>query len=161
MEERISFYAPEHQARFREVFTACATEGIPYDVELQIITRSGRRVWVRTIGEPVRDAAGRIVGVQGTLQDITDRKRAEDDLRESAKRYRELVEDISDVIIAISADGIVTYISPVARALGGYSPTRSWASRSPGSSIRTTSRGSSRPSRRPSPAGNRRRLSTA
>ena len=122
VEERISFYVPEHQARIREVFTACATEGIPYDVELQIITRSGRRVWVRTIGEPVRDAAGRIVGVQGALQDITDRKRAEDDLRESAKRYRELVEDISDVIIAIDADGTVTYISPVAHALGGYSP---------------------------------------
>lgn len=121
VEECISFYVPEHQARIREVFTACATESIPYDVELQIITRSGRRVWVRTIGEPVRDAAGRIVGVQGALQDITDRKRAEDDLRESAKRYRELVEDISDVIIAVDADETVTYISPVARALSGYS----------------------------------------
>jgi PAS domain S-box-containing protein/putative nucleotidyltransferase with HDIG domain len=122
VEERISFYVPEHQARIREVFTACATEGIPYDVELQIITRSGRRVWVRTIGEPVRDAAGKIVGVQGALQDITDRKQAEDTLQEREERYRELVEDISDVIIATDADGIVTYISPAARALSGYSP---------------------------------------
>ncbi|HPD06952.1 MAG TPA: PAS domain S-box protein [Candidatus Bipolaricaulis sp.] len=122
VEERISFYAPEHQAKIRELFTACATEGIPYDVELQIITSSGRRVWVRTIGEPVRDAAGKIVGVRGALQDITDRKQAEDTLRESERRYRELVEDISDVVIAVNVDGIVTYISPASRALSGYSP---------------------------------------
>lgn len=122
VEERISFYAPEHQAKIRELFTACATEGIPYDVELQIITSSGRRVWVRTIGEPVRDAAGKIVGVRGALQDITDRKQAEDTLRESERRYRELVEDISDVVIAVNVDGIVTYISPASRVLSGYSP---------------------------------------
>ncbi len=46
VEEGISFYAPECRARIAEVFAACARDGTPYDEELQILTASGRRVWV-------------------------------------------------------------------------------------------------------------------
>jgi len=80
-EEGIAFYAPQWQERIREVFGACARDGVPYDEEMEIITAQGRRIWVRTIGEAIRDASGAIVKVQGAFQEITDRKLAEEERR--------------------------------------------------------------------------------
>jgi len=79
VEDGIGFYAPEWKEKIKTVFNACAEKGIPYDEEMEIITSQGRRVWVRTIGEAIRDAAGKIVKVQGAFQDITERKKVENE----------------------------------------------------------------------------------
>ncbi len=73
--EGLLFYTPEWQDRITQVFTDCAEKGIPYDEEMEIITRTGRRVWVRTIGEAVKNDEGKVIKVQGSFQDITERKR--------------------------------------------------------------------------------------
>ena len=75
--EGIAFFAPEYRDKITEVFTNCANNGIPYDEEMQILTSKGKRVWVRTIGEAVRDHTGSIVKVQGFFQDITEQKEAQ------------------------------------------------------------------------------------
>jgi len=49
---------------------------------MEIITSSGKRVWIQTIGEAVRDDNGRIFKVQGAFQDITERKLPEKDILE-------------------------------------------------------------------------------
>jgi len=90
--EGIAFYAPECRDRITERFTACARDGLPYDEELEIITRSGRRVWVRALGAAVRTAEGRITGVHGAFQDITERHRMEEEMRDSERRFRNLFE---------------------------------------------------------------------
>ncbi len=95
LEEGIAFYVPEHRARIREAFSACAEQGTPYNEELQIVTRTGRRIWVRAIGEPVRDSRSRIVAVQGAFQDITEKRRSADALQKSESRYRELAEGLA------------------------------------------------------------------
>jgi PAS domain S-box-containing protein len=55
-------------------------------------------------------------------RDITERKRAEEEVAESRKRYRGLVEKINDWVWEIDADGVYTYSSPRARDLLGYPP---------------------------------------
>ncbi len=85
IEEGISFYAPEHRDRITEVYTACVEQGTPYDEEMQIITRAGKRVWARTVGEAVRDKEGRIVQVRGAFQDITQQQTLEEQLRRAQK----------------------------------------------------------------------------
>lgn len=85
VEEGIRYYAPEFRERIKTVFTACAEHGIPYDEQLQIITAKGRRVWVRAIGQAVRDAAGKIVRVQGAFQDISERLALEEQVRRSQR----------------------------------------------------------------------------
>ena len=77
VEEGISYYAPEWREKITKVFTKCTQNGIPYDEEMEIITANGKRVWVRTIGKPLKDEAGKIIKVQGGFQDITERKQAE------------------------------------------------------------------------------------
>ena len=85
LEEGVDFYAPEHRDRIRQCFETCLRDGTPYDEELQIITARGRRVWVRVIGRPERDAAGRITRIHGAFQDISERKDLESMLHQSQR----------------------------------------------------------------------------
>jgi PAS domain S-box-containing protein len=80
----------------------------------------GEKRWVQGHIYPVRDAAGTIRNVILIHEDITDRRRAEEALRESREMYRELVENINDVIFSIDLKGTLTYISPVVERLYGY-----------------------------------------
>jgi len=88
VEDGINFYAPEWRERITKVFTDCAQKGIPYNEEMEIITSSGKQVWIQTIGEAVRDNNGKIFKVQGAFQDITERKRAEKDILEQMDELR-------------------------------------------------------------------------
>lgn len=81
LEEAFAFYAPEGRGKIIAALRECVQHGIPYDGEYEIITAGGRRVWVRTSGEAVRDESGAVVRVEGAFQDITDRKRAEEQIR--------------------------------------------------------------------------------
>lgn len=91
VEEGMSFYAPEWREKIVDVFSRCAEEGIPYDEEMEIITSSGKRIWVRTIGDAVRDENGKIFKVQGAFQDITERKKAEEVIRKSHEQLKNIL----------------------------------------------------------------------
>lgn len=89
VEKGISFYAPEWRDRIIKVFKDCAQNGIPYDEEMEIFTKSGKRVWVRTIGEAVKDNNGKIVKVQGAFQDISERFQAQHELIKAKEKAEE------------------------------------------------------------------------
>ena len=57
------------------------------------------------------------------LEALLEHKRSEEALRESEKKYRDLVENISDVIYSIDTGGVVTYINPAIESVLGYSPS--------------------------------------
>jgi PAS domain S-box-containing protein len=98
VEEGIQFYAPEWREKITQVFTDCAQKGIPYDEEMQIITSQGERVWVRTVGEAVRDKDGKIVRVQGSFQDISVQKEAQEALRVEREQLLALFDSIEQAI---------------------------------------------------------------
>ena len=107
LEQGINYYAPEWHDKITKVFTNCATKGIPYDEEMEIITARNNRIWVRAIGEAVRDKNGKIVTVQGAFQNIHDRKIMEKALRESEGSARAIMESTNDVIVLLKRDGTV------------------------------------------------------
>jgi diguanylate cyclase (GGDEF)-like protein/PAS domain S-box-containing protein len=69
-EQAFELYAPEWRDKVRALVEACASRGEPFDEEMQIVTLQGRRAWVRSIGHAVRDEQGRIVRVEGAVQEI-------------------------------------------------------------------------------------------
>jgi signal transduction histidine kinase/CheY-like chemotaxis protein len=77
--------APEYLDAATRAIAACIRDGTPFDTELQIVTATGKRLWVRAIGSPERDASGKIVRIRGALQDVDDRHRLAEQLRQSQK----------------------------------------------------------------------------
>jgi len=114
VEDGINFYAPEWRERIIKVFTDCTQNGVTYDEEMEIITSTGKRVWVRTIGEAVRDENGKIFKVQGAFQDISERKIAEAKSREKDLQFRKLSANLPDLLFQFTKRPDGTYCVPVA-----------------------------------------------
>lgn len=87
--EVFRYYVPEWQAKILKAFNRCVEEGIAYDEEVEIITAKGKRLWVRTTGEALIDDSGKIVKIQGSFQDITERKQMEANLKASEEQLRQ------------------------------------------------------------------------
>jgi PAS domain S-box-containing protein len=71
--------------------------GPPYDVECRVVWPNGEVRVLHSRGDVTRDESGRPRRRFGTVQDITERKRAEDDLRKSERRYREAQSELAHV----------------------------------------------------------------
>ncbi|MEO7008385.1 MAG: PAS domain S-box protein, partial [Caldimonas sp.] len=117
LKQALDFYAPESRAAMRVAVNACAVDGTPYDLELELITARGRCVGVRTIGQPVRDPSGTIVGTQGAVQDISEKKVAAEQVRALAAQLSKTVESITDAFFTLDRDWRFTYVNAEAERL--------------------------------------------
>jgi len=99
------------------------TRGIPkINYEEQRTMPDGKRLWAKTSKAPLTDISGRIIGVLGTYEDITEYKKASQIMAESEKRYRTLFEDNHMPMLLIEPDtGAITDANPAACAYYGWS----------------------------------------
>jgi PAS domain S-box-containing protein len=89
--------------------------------EYRILRKDGGHRWARISTHPImRD--GRLYELRGTIVDIHDRRIAEEALRESEGKYRDLVETIDEGIFALDPEGGVVYMSPGIEKVLGYRP---------------------------------------
>lgn len=109
-------------------------------IELRWIRRDGSLLWVEQRNVPILDATGKLVAIEGIARDITDRKLAEQALREErallearvAERTRELqlerdrtraiLESLGEAVMVFDTDGNLTYLNPAAARLTGTNP---------------------------------------
>ena len=80
-------------------------------------TPSGEQIHLLTSKVPLRDADGAIVGVLGTYQDITARKKAEESLR----RLATVIEQSADGVVILDIDGCIEYVNPAYERITGNS----------------------------------------
>jgi PAS domain S-box-containing protein len=110
---------PDDRERARNAWTFSMETGAPYNVEYQILTRTGDVRCVLSRAVAVRGPDGGIQEWVGSLTDVTDQRRAEAAVRASEQKYRSLFESTTDVILIGAADG--TYVDAneaAARMLG-------------------------------------------
>jgi PAS domain S-box-containing protein len=117
------FVVPEDRERVLSDFQHTMATGEEFPTEFRARDKDGRVRWLEDLSKVRRDEAGRVVGLAGVLRDITERKEAEEALRESEKKYRELVENMSEVVYTLDGKGVVTYVSPAVEALIGFKPS--------------------------------------
>lgn len=108
-EETIAMVAPEWRPLTRMRLRACVERGEDFDEEFEVITAKGRRIWVRSTGEAVRDAAGDITHVQGALQDISREKSAVSALAQSEGRFQRMANALPLLIWTADAEGRLDY----------------------------------------------------
>jgi two-component system, cell cycle sensor histidine kinase and response regulator CckA len=88
--------------------------------EFRWVARDGRVIWVEARSTVITDEDGKPAGMRGVTLDITDRKRAEEALRESEERYRDLVENAHDIIYTQDLSGNYTSMNAAVEPITGY-----------------------------------------
>jgi PAS domain S-box-containing protein len=87
-------------------------------------TKDGRLITIEGSNNPILDAADNIIGFLGVHRDITERKRAEEQVRNSEKRFHALIEHGRDNISLLAADGTLLWESPSVDSILGYAPNK-------------------------------------
>jgi PAS domain S-box-containing protein len=95
-------------------------EGIRAGLETQMRVRTGSVVWVSVNARGIRNADGEMVAYEGTMQDITERKRAEEALRESKERFELTARGTNDGIWDWNIKTNEVYFSPRWKGMLGY-----------------------------------------
>jgi len=89
----------------------------------RIISNNNKEVkWVYGLGRIEIDEKNIVVRMFGTIQDITEIKKAEEEILKTKIHYQKLIENAPDGIVQISADGEFKYVSPSAKRIFGYPP---------------------------------------
>jgi len=93
-----------------------------FNKEYRIVRNNDKQTrWVHGYGDVKFDDSGNITDMIGTIQDITEQKNAEENLKQSEKRFRALIEKGDDMITLSSDDGELIYGSPSITRVLGYS----------------------------------------
>jgi PAS domain S-box-containing protein len=97
--EQSNLYTPGSRDRLSAAVEQTLKTGTPYELELEMIRPDGTSRWIRAFGGKKSGGEGKI-RLYGTVQDITERKRAEDRLRE----YEKVVEGLEEMIAVVDRD---------------------------------------------------------
>lgn len=114
---------PEEAKRVAEIFKRIGeNQETFYFLETITIHKDGTVSVSETSGVPFFDEAGNFRGYRGVARDVTERKRIEDELRESEKRLRSIIEVVSDCVWEANEKGEYQFISPQVKDVIGYEP---------------------------------------
>ncbi len=108
-----------YREQLENAFSAAIEQGVPYELELEMISSKGVHKWVRTSGHPVIEN-NQIVCIQGSIQDVTHIKQAELHIKESENRYRSLIELSPLGIGVIDVNGNIIDVNQAYASMFGY-----------------------------------------
>lgn len=119
-----SFYSLEDRAKgLPETALRVAAETGRFSSEGWRVRKDGSRFWALVVVDAIRDEQGQVIGFAKVTRDITERQQAHNELLESERRYRRLIEAVVDyAIFQLDPAGNVTTWNPGAQRIKGYDP---------------------------------------
>jgi PAS domain S-box-containing protein len=110
-------YPDDVEASVRSMRGVQANETGSFNLEKRYIRKDGSVIWVNLTASAVRDVAGNVKYGIGIVEDISERKRAEEELGKTNRRIRAILEEISDGFYTLDHDGRFSYLNPSALRL--------------------------------------------
>jgi diguanylate cyclase (GGDEF)-like protein/PAS domain S-box-containing protein len=111
---------PDDLEDVRERFRTMVSLQQPAEATFRFRHAGGHWVTLEANGQVLVDQAGQVTGVVVAHRDVTERKRAEDALRESEERYRWLIESASDAMVIANSEGDILMVNTETEKLFGY-----------------------------------------
>jgi diguanylate cyclase (GGDEF)-like protein/PAS domain S-box-containing protein len=102
------------------VFARLEAEGVVKNFEYRLRRKDGEEIVVLENSRAVCDEEGTIIAHEGTITDITERKKAETRIFREKERAQVTLQSIGDGVITTDAEGCIDYINPVAQNLTGW-----------------------------------------
>lgn len=115
-----SLTVPEDRAHVREVIKAALSQRERFDIEYRITHADGSTRWVWERGAGLFSANGKLLAIEGIIQDITARKQAFHDLREAERRYHSLFENAIEGIFRTTPEGQYLDANPALARIYGF-----------------------------------------
>jgi two-component system, cell cycle sensor histidine kinase and response regulator CckA len=119
---------PEDRERVWNEIQRALARGERFRIEYRIRTSSGDERWVREQGCGVWDENDQVVALEGFIQDITERRLANEALRQSEQRLRALVEEARDAVMQLSPRFVIESLNAAYETLTGWPRVR-WLGR--------------------------------
>ncbi|OYT92023.1 MAG: hypothetical protein CFE43_10700 [Burkholderiales bacterium PBB3] len=121
LQQSMELVTPEARPTVQAALQDATTTGNPWDMEVQLMTTQGRRFWARLQGR-VEMENGKPIRLLGATQVITERKQAEDALRESAEHMQTILDNMVDGVLTINTQGVVESFNRAASTIFGCAP---------------------------------------
>ena len=118
--EHPTLFTAESWGRLQSAVWEALQAGRSYELDMEIIGSGPTTKWTIARGEPVRDADGQIIGLRGTVQDITARKQAEQAQGESEDKLRLILDSTAEAIYGVDLECRCTFCNPACLRLLGY-----------------------------------------
>jgi PAS domain S-box-containing protein len=112
------YFNPEGQSSIQEIL---AKQDHVKDVEQELRKKDGGKIYALLTASTRSDSKGNIIGYRGTIRDITERKLAEEVLRQSEEKYRNILENTNEAIYEVDLAGNFTFVNEAASRIFGFS----------------------------------------
>jgi PAS domain S-box-containing protein len=105
----VEFTLPEDRERVVSAFAALSQDTANLDIEYRIARPCGEIRWIRARGFQVRDAEGQLIRLTGIVTDITEWRRSAEELRESERRFSDMLGTLELASMMLDRDGRILY----------------------------------------------------
>lgn len=112
---------PDDQEMVEHEIKKTLPKNLQFEISYRVITKLGSVRWVLEKGKGIQDASGRILFIEGFIEDVTEQRRIEQELIESEFRFRKITEELPFPIMIVSGADRAEYVNKDFSAVLGYS----------------------------------------